>query len=141
MTSDCSRAALRRVPGAEPPFAQVAAGMAPELDVQSYVFAVLVDGDTAPEFAFAVVREAEGTTVVLPIAGEGSDPRFARITLQVRSALEGVGLTAAVSKALADAGIACNVIAGLHHDHLFVPWNRREEALAILTRLSQDVRR
>ena len=41
--------------------------------------------------------------------------------LQVHSALDGVGLTAAVAGALAAAGIACNVIAAFHHDHLFVP--------------------
>jgi hypothetical protein len=41
-----------------------------------------------------------------------------------------------VSGALAGAGIACNVVAGYHHDHLFVPWERREEALAILQRLA-----
>ena len=38
-------------------------------------------------------------------------PDFARITLMVHSDLEGVGLTAAVSGALADAGIACNMVA------------------------------
>ena len=32
----------------------------------------------------------------------------------------------------AEAGIACNVIAGFHHDHLFVPAHRGNEALAIL---------
>jgi len=47
-----------------------------------------------------------------------------------------VGLTAAVAGALAEAGIACNVVAGFHHDHLFVPWERREDALAILSDLS-----
>jgi hypothetical protein len=35
-----------------------------------------------------------------------------------------VGLTAA----LADRGISCNVIAGVYHDHLFVPDDRAEEA-------------
>jgi hypothetical protein len=43
-----------------------------------------------------------------------------------------------VSGALAEAGIACNVVAGFHHDHLFVPWERREEALELLQRLSQS---
>jgi hypothetical protein len=49
-----------------------------------------------------------------------------------------VGLTAAVSGALAEAEIACNVVAGFHHDHLFVPWERRDEALAILQRLASS---
>jgi hypothetical protein len=45
-------------------------------------------------------------------------------------------LTAAVAGALAERGIACNVVAGFHHDHLFVPWGRRDEALVLLQRLS-----
>jgi len=27
-------------------------------------------------------------------------------------------------------------VAGYHHDHLFVPWERRDEALAIFQRLA-----
>jgi hypothetical protein len=55
----------------------------------------------------------------------------------VHSALDGVGLTAAVASVLAERGIACNVVAGFHHDHLFVPWERREEALEALASLSK----
>jgi hypothetical protein len=54
----------------------------------------------------------------------------------VHSALDAVGLTAAVSRALADAGVSCNVIAGAHHDHLLVPFERGEEALAVLRGLA-----
>ena len=90
---------------------------------------------------FALVREAEGVTLVLRARESDPAPHFARITLQVHSDLEGVGLTAAVSTELAKAGIACNVIAAFHHDHLFVPWERREEALSVLQGLSQDARR
>lgn len=108
------------------------AGMAPVLDARRWDFA-LVAGDT-PADAFALIREDEGLTAIIADA----DGAFARITLMVHSALDGVGLTAAVSGALAAAGIACNVVAGFHHDHLFVPWERREEALALLQRLSQS---
>jgi hypothetical protein len=117
------------------------AGMAPVLDNQSYVFSVLADDEGLPETALAVVREAEGTTVVLPTGLEGDPESFARITLQVHSDLQGVGLTAAVSNALAGQGIACNVIAGFYHDHLFVPWDRRDEALQILRELSESAGR
>jgi uncharacterized protein len=107
------------------------AGMAPVLDGRGWAF-VLVD-DESPAGAFALIREDEGTTAIVPEPGGG----FARITLMVHSSLAGVGLTAAVAGALAEAGIACNVVAGFHHDHLFVPWERREAALEVLQRLSQ----
>lgn len=110
------------------------AGMAPALHRQAWFF-VLVDGDP-PADAFALIREDEGVTAI--VAGQGEGAPFARITLMVHSALEGVGLTAAVSRALAKAGIACNIVAGYHHDHLFVPWERRDEAVAILRRLAAD---
>jgi hypothetical protein len=108
------------------------AGMAPVLDTMRWGFA-LIEG-AAPADAFALIREDEGLTAILP----QPDGAFARITLMVHSALGGVGLTAAVSGALAEAGIACNVVAGFHHDHLFVPWERRDEALEVLQRLSQS---
>jgi hypothetical protein len=50
----------------------------------------------------------------------------------VHSSLEAVGLTAALSTRLADAGISANVVAGLRHDYFFVPWERRAEALELI---------
>ena len=108
------------------------AGMAPVLDHRQWQFA-LVTGDP-PADAFALIREDEGLTAIVA----AKDGGFARITLMVHSALDGVGLTAAVATALAEIGIACNVVAGFHHDHLFVPWERRDEALEVLQRLSQS---
>lgn len=113
------------------------AGMAPVLDDQSYSFAVLGEGEEPPEVAFALVREAEGITVISPALDTEKSSSFARITLQVHSDLVGVGLTAAVSSALAERGIACNVIAGFYHDHLFVPWDRREQAMQVLQALAK----
>lgn len=120
-----------RAPVSDP--AKMVAEMAPVLDAQAWRFVVVAEGEL-PADAFAIIREAEGLSAIMP--GEGGD--FARITLMVHSALEAVGLTAAVSGALAEQGIACNVVAGFYHDHLFVPWQRREEALAVLQRLSQS---
>jgi hypothetical protein len=89
---------------------------------------------------FAVIHEDEGTTLV--ITRDQADRlglRYgyvaARITLTIGSDLAAVGLTAEVSRVLAEAGISCNVIAGAAHDHLFVDDARGPEALALLERL------
>jgi hypothetical protein len=49
-----------------------------------------------------------------------------------------VGLTAAVSRALTNAQISCNVVAGFHHDHLLVPASEAEQTLAVLIGLTQS---
>ena len=122
------------------------AQMAPRLDSGPYRF-VLVDRDTAPQLLGAALgsfREDEGVTAIVPSAlADELDlpgPDFARIVLQVHSDLEGVGLTAAVSGALAEVGIACNVVAAFHHDHLFVPAARTDDAMEALEDLLKSVR-
>ncbi len=117
------------------------AGMTPELQPGRYLFAAAPPGLTdAPASAFASFREAEGLTMILPEAearalGTSTGPAMCCITLMVYSSLEGFGLTAAVVTELAEARIACNMVAGLHHDHAFVPADRAEEALALLKAL------
>jgi hypothetical protein len=110
----------------------------PELSAQPYVFAT---GEPPPGVTpFAVIREDEGVTLILTRADAdraGLDYEYvaARITLRVGSALTDVGLTALFSRTLADAGISCNVIAGLAHDHLFVDWDQGARAQALLGEL------
>lgn len=89
----------------------------------------------------AWVREDEGTTYLLD--REDADRLglvyefvAAMITLRVHSALDAVGLTAAVAGALADASISCNVIAGYFHDHLLVPASDGERAVDVLRTLT-----
>ncbi len=62
------------------------------------------------------------------------------ITLQVHSALDAVGLTAAFSTALAEHGISANVVAGYYHDHLLVPIDDVDRALAALRELAANRR-
>ena len=90
----------------------------------------------------AVIREAEGDTIVATVArataeGWTFDFEAAWLTLEIHSALEAVGLTAAFSAALADAGIPCNVLAGFHHDHLLVPADRADDAVAVIESLRE----
>lgn len=111
------------------------ATMEPVLFPEPYGFAVWEGA--LPEGVFATVAEAEGLTVVAPLAVLGGGEPWARISLTVHSDLTAVGLTAAFAGALGRAGISCNVIAGVHHDHLFVQWDRRGDAMAALEALSR----
>ncbi len=115
-------------------------GLAPRQNTGAYVY---VHVSSVPEGAepVVVVEEAEGTTLVLrqeqaDALGLSYDFVAAWITLQVQSALDAVGLTAAVSRVLTEAGISANVVAGVVHDHLFVPQERAEEALHVLAVLA-----
>ena len=91
--------------------------------------------------AVAMIEEAEGMTLVVPVdaaRSAGIDIEFeaAWLTLTVFSALEAVGLTAAFSAALGAVEIPCNVLAGYHHDHLLVPVDRADDAIAALRALA-----
>ncbi|MET9653774.1 ACT domain-containing protein [Streptomyces sp. NPDC006460] len=125
---------------AERDLSRLLAGMSPELDPGRYVFTTV--GPVPPGITpLVTVTEPEGLTLVLrqedaDRAALPYDYVAGWITLRVHSALDAVGLTAAVSRALAEAGLSCNVVAGYHHDHLFVEHERAEGALAVLRALS-----
>lgn len=117
-------------------------GMRPDLHPGAYVFVTLPGGEQPDGVSPVVtVTEAEGLTLVLrreeaDAAGLPYTFTAGWITLRVHSALEAVGLTAAVATALAEAGLSCNVVAGFHHDHLFVPFDRASVAVAVLEDLA-----
>jgi len=121
--------------------AALLASMRPELNAGTWAWCTLAPGLGADGVAaVATLCEAEGLTVVVAEADarqRGWPIAFlsAWITLAVHSDLAAVGLTAAFAGALADAGIACNVIAGVHHDHLFVPVASAVDAMATLQAL------
>lgn len=102
-----------------------------------------VTGDAVPEVAaFARIEEDEGTTLVVPVdeaerLGLAHEAPSRRIELRVRSDLAAVGLTAAVARALAAAGISANVVAAFHHDHVLVPAGDAERALIALQALAR----
>ncbi len=118
--------------------------MSPELNEGDYVFCTLTDTSLLnghePIGSF---REPEGLTVILrredaQALGLPFDYLAAWITLNVHSALEAVGLTAAFAGALGKAGISCNVIAGYYHDHLFVGQGDAERAMHVLRDLAAN---
>lgn len=85
----------------------------------------------------ATIREAEGWTIVCTIEsalrlGAPFEYRGAWLTVQVHSALDAVGLTAAISTELARHGLSCNMLAGAFHDHLLVAEADADRAMEIL---------
>jgi hypothetical protein len=118
--------------------------MSPHLNEGEYVFCTLRDGQLPAGLAIVgSFREQEGLTVILERslaeqAGFSFDYVAAWITLNVHSALEAVGLTAAFATALGKAGISCNVIAGYYHDHLFVGQADAQRAMHVLRDLAAN---
>lgn len=131
------------MPG-ETDLATLIASMRPQLDPVTYVWATV---DAVPDGVtpVATVGEDEGLTVVLAqdqahAVGIAYEFPCRRITLEVHSALAAVGLTAAFAAALGEVGISANVVAGFHHDHIFVPVERAADAMAALERLAASAR-
>ena len=114
-----------------------------DVDVRPGTYAVIsrkAPDAAADAVAEARVGEAEGISYVVPEAfarAQGEPPGFVAcwLTLKLHTALNAVGVTAAVSGVLAEHGIACNVIAGRFHDHLLVPAARCDDAIAAIRSL------
>ncbi len=92
-----------------------------------------------------VFRENEGISIVFSedvleemksISSSEAVGPFAMITLNVYSDLMAVGFLAKVTEALAAEKISVNAFSAYHHDHLFVPYEKKDEALAVLKKLS-----
>ena len=117
---------------------QLIANMEPVLNEGEYVFASVPDITAIPRsMTICEMREKEGMTVVLSKKnadklGLSADFVAAWITLNIHSALEAVGLTAAFATALGESNISCNVIAGYYHDHIFVSVEDKEKAMKVL---------
>ncbi|NIX75234.1 ACT domain-containing protein [Microvirga terricola] len=122
------------------------ASMTPVLTPGTYVFATL-DAPSLELVASALMlfREDEGVTLIVPQAlAEAHGLKVIYpcrcITLSIHSSLEAVGFLAAVTAALAKAGIGVNPVSAFFHDHLFIADDRAEEAMVILRALSAQAR-
>jgi hypothetical protein len=116
--------------------------MQPAMQAEPYVFASLSAAEAAalPVVPLMLFRETEGVTLIITQAdadrvGVAYSERWALIILTVHSSLTAVGFLAAISARLAAAGISLNAVSAYYHDHLFVPWEAREQALAQLAAL------
>ena len=132
------------MPG-ETDLAKLLASLDPMLDIREFGYAVVPHGTILPPGfrPLGMFHEDEGVTLIAPAtdlaaAGVGALTGLARLTMMVQSSLEAVGMTAAMATALTRSGISANVVAAYHHDHIFVPWDRRHEAVAALRALAAE---
>ncbi len=126
------------------------AGLAPELAACPRAIRSQQTDEAIPADVIMLFREQEGVTVVVvvgDVAADGvafdhtqSEALWAQITLRIHSSLEAVGMLAAIASALAARHIPCNAVSAYYHDHLFVPWTRRDEAIDALRELSGGIR-
>lgn len=131
------------MPG-ETDLTRLLASLDPVIDPREFGYAIVPDGTPLPDGfqPLGLFHEDEGLTLIAPAgdfaaAGIVALTGLARLTMMVQSSLDAVGMTAAMATALTRAGISANVVAAYHHDHIFVPWERREEAVAVLRALSR----
>ena len=112
----------------------------PVLLEDEYVFCTFLSsiyGDHNKLNPIASFKEKEGLTLVVKkeiakfnnLEFKGT---FKCISLNLISSLTSVGLTALISKALADNEISANIYAGYYHDHIFVPLEKANDAFKLL---------
>jgi hypothetical protein len=69
------------------------------------------------------------------------DSTWACITLTAHSSLSAVGFLAAITGQLSQAGMSIHPVSAYYHDHLFVPWESKWQAIDLLRELSYSQHR
>lgn len=117
--------------------------MTPHLHPEIFVFCSLPPRilETLAIQPRCIFQEVEGMTLLVTkaeaIAQNWSYTYECRqITLKIHSSLDAVGFLAAITTALAAEGISVNPVSAYYHDHLFVPVDQAERAIACLQTLS-----
>ena len=93
--------------------------------------------------AKGMFKEREGVTLILKAhlardMGMTFCGEYRCITCEVHSSLDAVGMTAAMSTALANADMSANVVAAYYHDHIFIQSDKVSAALNVLKSLADS---
>ena len=112
----------------------------PVLLEDEYIFCTFLSsiyGDHNKLNPIASFIEKEGLTLVVKketakLNNLEFKDTFKCISLNLVSSLTSVGLTALISKVLADNEISANIYAGYYHDHIFVPLEKANDAFKLL---------
>ena len=112
----------------------------PILLEDEYVFCTFLSsiyGDHDELNPIASFNEKEGLTLVIKkelaeLNNLEFNGVFKCISLNLISSLSSVGLTALISKELAENAISVNMYSGYYHDHVFIPSDKAFNALNLL---------
>lgn len=123
---------------------EVLASIKVSCDEVAYGFATVIeDVAISAQDGLATFKEKEGLAIIDTVGSLKSkdlkyDGPFAKLTVDAHTSLDMVGLTAAISTKLANNGISANVVAAYYHDHIFVQYEHRHEALKLLKELKDE---
>ncbi len=130
-------------------FDKLLKNLSPALHKEKFYFASLDESASMPLHSIldnihSLVREKEGITIVfteaalkeMKINSDKMTGPFALISLGAFTDLTGdVGFLSNIDSKLAKDGISLNIISGYYHDHLFVPYEKKDNALKVLESL------
>lgn len=118
------------------------ASMQPQFHPAVFVFCTLPYSTVIPASVSPICqfREQEGLTLIVEQAEADKTALPYQypcrlITLTVHSSLEAVGLLATIAQALAAQNISINVVSAYFHDHIFVPCDRADAAMACMQQI------
>jgi len=120
--------------------------MKPFLHEERYVFVSVPESFQIDlTIVHGTFKEKEGITLILKKENADTldlnyDYVASCITLMVHSSLQSVGLTAAISNAMAENQISCNVVAAYYHDHIFVDQLDAKRAMNVLLKLTHTTK-
>lgn len=125
---------------------QVLSSIEATCDGVTYGFATVSDLESVGldlDRLTGVFQEQEGLTVFAPSEYLRSkqpdfEGDFAKITINVHTSLELVGLTAVLATELAKHNISANVVAAYYHDHIFVQYDAKDEAMTAIESLAES---
>ena len=95
---------------------------------------------TEHQWTLILDSASEALSTYQALGAEASPTQWKMLTLDVQSSLDAVGFMAVVAKALSDAGVSANVVAGYLHDHVFVQADRAEVARIAIENVAEDAR-
>jgi len=109
-------------------------------DIEYGFASVSLDSTIDREKVLATFHEDGYLAIIAPSAyldskGIENEGPFAKLTIDVHTSLEMVGLTAVLSTKLAEHEISANVVAAFYHDHVFVQYKLRQKAIELLESL------